>query len=70
MTGNVEATVMNQHVPNTTLMRAKKPLLWTPWGTQRLPDLDKALEATPKRTLADRQRRKTSSMPGELCKQR
>ena len=36
--------MMNQHVSNTVLTR-KKANLWTPWGAQRVPDLDKALQA-------------------------
>lgn len=44
---------MTQHVTNAGL-RNKKPVLWTPWGSQRVPDLDKALEKTPPKRTAKR----------------
>lgn len=50
--------MMNQHVPDVTLLRGKKPLLWTPWGSQRLPDLDRALAAAPARKTSRLPRRK------------
>ena len=34
---------MNRYVSNT-LTADRKAGLWTPWGLQRVPDLDKALE--------------------------
>lgn len=46
---------MNQHVSDT-VPRDKKATLWTPWGSQRVPDLDRALEM-PARRVAKRQLR-------------
>ena len=44
---------MTQHVIDAGL-RNKKAVLWTPWGSQRVPDLDKTLETPAKRTAKRR----------------
>lgn len=40
---------MTQQVNNADLRSSKKSVLWTPWGSQRVPDLDRALENAPQR---------------------
>ncbi len=53
---------MTQHVSNAD-MHKKKPVLWTPWGSQRVPDLDKVLEKAPQR----RENRRPSDFAARHC---
>lgn len=39
---------MIQHVSDR-ILRKTKTVLWTPWGSQTVPDLDRALETSVKR---------------------
>jgi len=49
---------MNQPV-STLAMRKEKVSLWTPWGVQKVPDLDRVLEPVDKPRKSPRLGRKT-----------
>lgn len=54
---------MTQHVYEPTIVK-KKTALWTPWGSQAVPDLDKALKNQVKR-----QDKRRASPPKRQTKQ-
>lgn len=45
--GNVEVKTMNQYVSGLALPK-EKVSVWTPWGVQKVTDLDRALATTKK----------------------